>query len=66
MNSCTQQGDIKGVKIEQICGCSINKIQNEYTLDEFMRVALDMAETKKPPQKLVQIATECAIEGLSL
>jgi hypothetical protein len=43
----------------------MNKIQNEYTLDQFMSIALDMADNKKTPDRLVQIATECAAESLS-
>jgi hypothetical protein len=65
MNSCSKRGNVGGVNIEPICACSINKIQNEYTLDEFMSIVLDMAENKKPPQRFVQIATECTVDSLS-
>lgn len=50
--------------MQQVCACSINKIQNEYTLSEFLTLSLDMAQSKKPPEKMMQIAVECAFENL--
>lgn len=67
MEGCTKkESNIGGVNMQSVCSCSINKIQNEYPLEEFMVMVLDMAEKKnKPPERIVQIATECAIENLS-
>jgi hypothetical protein len=66
MNSCTQgqEGKIRDVNIEQVCTCSINKIQKEYTLTEFLNISLDMADKKEPPERIVKIALECAFENL--
>ena len=50
--------------MEQVCDCTINKIQNQYTLGEFMTMAMEMTETKKPPEKMMQIGLECALENV--
>lgn len=65
MDACTKEGNVGGINSEQVCTCSINKIQNEYTLEEFMNLSLDMIEKKNPPERIVQIAVECALENLS-
>lgn len=65
MSTCAKQGNVGGVSMQPICACSIKKIQNQYTLSEFMSIAAQMAETKKPPEQIVQIAVECAFENLS-
>ena len=67
MNSCTQdrEGKVGDVNIEQVCTCSINRIQKEYTLTEFLNISLDMADKKEPPERIVKIALECAFDNLS-
>jgi hypothetical protein len=65
MSTCAKQGNVGGVSMQPICACSIKKIQNQYTLSEFMSIAAQMAETKKPREQIVQIAVECAFENLS-
>lgn len=64
INACAKDDKIRGVNMQQVCTCSINKIQNEYTLNEFLTISLDMAQSKKPPEKVMQIAVECAFENL--
>jgi len=65
MEGCTKGRNFEGVNMQSVCSCSINKIQNEYPLDEFMVIVFDMADKKQPPERIVQIATECALTNLS-
>ncbi len=65
MEGCTKGRNAEGVNMQSVCSCSINKIQNEYPLDEFMVIVFDMADKKQPPERIVQIATECALSNLS-
>jgi hypothetical protein len=61
---CTKQSPVSGVNLEPICACSIKRIQDQYTLSQFISIASEMTETKKPPEKLVNIAMQCALENL--
>jgi hypothetical protein len=63
MNSCAKEGNVRGVNMEPVCACLIKKIQNQYTLGEFLSISLEMTDSKKPPEKIMQIAVECALES---
>lgn len=60
LSSCTKTG---GAAIEQICVCSIKKFQNEYTLEQFLEITLDLAEGGEPPETVTRIAVECAFNN---
>ena len=50
--------------MEPVCACLIKKIQNQYTLGEFLSMSMEMTESKKPAEKMMQIAVECALENV--
>lgn len=37
----------------------INKMQNEYSLNEFLEISFNLSEGKKSPARFMQVAFEC-------
>ena len=46
-------------KAEGYCNCAVTKIEERFTLDEFVRLSLEMQKTNKLPDELVPIITDC-------
>jgi hypothetical protein len=65
MSACTQPRNNPSINMEQVCTCSINKIQNHYSLEQFITIALEMNDKKEPPQEMKEFALQCAVETLS-
>lgn len=53
-------------EMEPACGCMINKMEKEYSLNEFMEISVDLSEGKKPPARFIQIASECLTQPTSV
>ncbi len=52
----------RGVRMEAPCSCAINKLQEKYTLAEFMEISIDLSEGKTPPTAFMQIVFQCVSE----
>jgi hypothetical protein len=65
MSACTQPRNEQSINMEQVCTCSINKIQNHYSFEQFITIALEMKDSKEPPQEMKDFALQCAVETLS-
>jgi|GEM_PF-2734172 len=66
MTGCKKSGraNVASMDMEQMCACSINQFQQEYTLDEFLQISLQLTEGKQPPDGFMRIALECAMQQL--
>ena len=56
---CTKAGGMKGS-----CTCFIEKVQNNYALDELVRLNQEIAKGAKPPKSLIKINEQCEQEQL--
>ncbi|MEE3719104.1 hypothetical protein V2H45_20375 [Tumidithrix elongata RA019] len=56
MDSCVESS---GGKVDY-CKCTINKIQDKYTLDEFVKMSQELTPGKEPPPKFMEIVQACA------
>ena len=66
MSSCTKPSNNQSLDMmEQVCTCSINKIQNNYSFEQFITIALEMKDKKEPPQQMKEFAIQCAAETFS-
>jgi hypothetical protein len=66
MSACTRPRNNQSIDMmEQVCTCSINKIQNHYSFEQFTAIALEMKDSKEPPQEMKDFALRCAVETLS-
>ena len=65
MNACNQPSKDQSVNMEQVCACSINKIQNQYSLEQFITLSFEMKDKKEPPKELMELALQCTVETLS-
>jgi hypothetical protein len=65
VNSCISGGKgIDPVLMKNICSCSINGIQNQYTLAEFVKVSDETKNSNSLPPKMTQIVQSCAEQAL--
>ena len=66
MNGCTKSTptNVANIDRQQVCTCSINRFQQEYTLDEFLQISLQLTEGKQPPEGFLRIALDCAMQQL--
>ncbi|NJR49464.1 MAG: hypothetical protein HC780_07705 [Leptolyngbyaceae cyanobacterium CSU_1_3] len=65
VNSCVSGGKgIDPVLMKNICSCSINGIQNQYTLAEFVKISDETKKSNSLPPKLTQIVQSCAEQAL--
>ncbi|WP_425216493.1 hypothetical protein [Tumidithrix helvetica] len=55
MDSCVESS---GGKVDY-CKCTINKIQDKYTLDEFVKISQELTPGKEPPPKFLEIINAC-------
>ena len=46
-------------KAEGYCNCALTKIEERFTLEEFVQIALKMQQTNTLPDELVPILTDC-------
>ena len=46
-------------EMQPACGCMINKMEKEYSLNEFLEISFDLSEGKQPPVRFMQLAFEC-------
>ena len=51
---------------QQACACMIEKIQNKYTLEQFLEMGLDIKEGRRPPNGFIEIAVNCAIHNTTV
>lgn len=56
MSACTAQPGAT----EEACSCAIERIQEEMTLDEFVRFEARLEEGGQPPSEIQEIVQECA------
>jgi hypothetical protein len=59
MNSCVAQPGAT----EAACQCTIDRLQETMTLEEFIEVDRDIREGAEPPAALVAAAAECMEEA---
>ncbi|WP_425217498.1 hypothetical protein [Tumidithrix helvetica] len=53
---------MKGCQItndKSFCSCSLDKLQETYTFDNFKKVDAEVRETKKLPNEVLEIFTSC-------
>lgn len=65
MTACNRPDKNLGINMEQICTCSINKIQNQYTLEQFITIGLAIKDKKEPPNEIIDLALQCFTETQS-
>ncbi len=53
-------------EMQSNCGCMINKMEKEYTLEEFLEISFDLSEGKQPPARFMQITFECVTQSMSV
>jgi hypothetical protein len=56
MGACTAQPGAT----EEACSCAIERIQEEMTLEEFVRFEARLEEGGQPPPEIQEIVQECA------
>lgn len=56
MTSCITGG---GEGVEKICECMINKLQDQYTLEEFQKIEADLEAGQGLPEEVDEIASSC-------
>lgn len=59
MNSCTKN---KGAKAEAVCSCSINKIQDKYSFEQFRQMIKDAKASGEKPKELRDIVKSCVAQ----
>lgn len=59
MNSCTKD---RGAKAEAVCSCSINKIQDKYSFEQFRKMIKDAKASGEKPKELREIVKYCATQ----
>jgi hypothetical protein len=64
-NACIQGSNSQSLNMKQFCACSINKIQNLYSLEQFLTISLEIKDNKKPPKEFLELGLQCAVETLS-
>ncbi|MBE9126845.1 MULTISPECIES: hypothetical protein [unclassified Coleofasciculus] len=55
MNGCVGE---RGSEFEPLCACAIEQIQNEYTLEEFLVIALEMDAEKEMPEEFTPVLSK--------
>jgi hypothetical protein len=67
VNACNQPRtrNNQSINMEQVCTCSINKIQNQYSLEQFITLSFEMKDKEEPPKELMELALQCTLETLS-
>ncbi|HAG82450.1 MAG TPA: hypothetical protein DCL61_15135 [Cyanobacteria bacterium UBA12227] len=56
VDNCVMRG---GAEIRPFCACTIEKIQETYTLQEFLEIGQNLQAGKKAPRNFDQIITTC-------
>lgn len=60
--TCVTQGSGAGVPVEvmrQICTCTIDGLQQQYTYAEFAKIDRDLGAGKPAPEQMNQIVKQC-------
>lgn len=63
MKSCRQSAVKQGVsqqQAEQLCACTINRFQAQFTLDQFKALTLQAQQTGETPEVFTEIGVACA------
>jgi hypothetical protein len=64
MNTCVSSAVSAGstsVAAQRVCGCTLDKIQQRYSLSQFSRMEVDMAASGTVPGDVLQILADCRI-----
>ncbi|MDX2097907.1 MAG: hypothetical protein SFW36_09035 [Leptolyngbyaceae cyanobacterium bins.59] len=56
METCVSH---RGSEVEAVCTCTINKLQDRYTAQQFAKYDAQMIETKEPPERMVMLLKSC-------
>lgn len=67
-STCTEQGSSKGIPAEvmqQICACSIEALQEQYTFEQFAKIDADLGAGKPAPAEMDMIVQGCVKEFIS-
>ncbi len=54
MDACTAQG-----ASQQYCACALDEIQKEFSLEEYTRLEIEMANTGEIPEELAGAIAKC-------
>jgi hypothetical protein len=54
------EGCVKSSNNAPYCECTITKIQDQYTLEEFIKITQSMTPGQEPPAEMMKIVTACA------
>jgi hypothetical protein len=52
------------LRLNRSGGC-YNKIQNQYSLEQFLTISLEIKDNKKPPKEFLELGFQCVVETLS-
>jgi hypothetical protein len=67
-NTCTNEGSGKGIPAEvmqQICACSIEALQEQYTFEQFAKIDADLGAGKPAPAEMDAIVQSCVKQSVS-
>ncbi|KAM3106359.1 hypothetical protein ACKFKH_18905 [Phormidesmis sp. 146-20] len=65
VDSCTSGGkSVDPAVMRKICSCSIDGIQNQYTLTEFIKISDELGANKPMRREMTQIVQSCAAQAL--
>jgi len=59
MKGCSKNRE---ARMKPPCSCAINKLQERYSLAEFMEISVDLSDGKTPPTAFMQIVFQCVSE----
>ena len=59
MQSCIASAKTDPAKAEGYCTCAMKKIEERFTIEEFVQLSLEMASSGKVPDKLLPVITDC-------
>jgi hypothetical protein len=64
-NACIQGSNSQSLHMKQFSACSINKIQNQYSLEQFITMPLEIKDDKNFPKEFMELGFQCTVETLS-
>ena len=59
LQSCIASAKTDRAKAEGYCNCALKKIEERFSVEEFVQLSLEMASTGKVPDKLLPAITDC-------
>jgi hypothetical protein len=65
-DACTAggSGKVNPELMKKVCGCAIDEIQSQYTLDQFVAVAQNMEKTNTMNAKVTKIVQGCVEQAI--